>query len=120
VASCFIKGIGGIRNEPGHFGYKRFVIKPHLVGDLTFAAASMELLYGRIVSKWTRKDGMMTLHVEVPPNSSAKIYLPTGDRKSIIESGKSLEEAKGVTFLGMEDGRAVLSVASGHYSFVSK
>ena len=120
VASWFTRGIGGIRNEQGHFGYKRFIIKPHLVGDLTFANTSMDSLYGKIVSNWTRKDGKMTLHVEVPPNSTAKIYLPTSDKKSITESEKLLEKAKGVTFLTMENGRAILSVAAGHYSFDSK
>jgi alpha-L-rhamnosidase len=119
VASCFVKGIGGIRNAPDHFGYKRFVIKPHLVGDLTFATVSMESLYGKIVSAWTRKDGKMTLHVEVPPNSTAKVYVPAGDPRSIRESGKPLESVKGVKFLEVENGRAVLRVDSGHYSFVS-
>jgi len=121
VASCFIKGIGGIRNdpEPEHFGYQRFMIRPHLVGDLTFANTSMESLYGKIVSNWTRKDGKLTLHVEVPPNSTARIYLPTSDRKGITESGKSIEGTQGVRFLKMENGRAVLSVDAGHYSFAS-
>lgn len=119
VAAWFIKGIGGIRNDPAHAGYRRFVIKPHLVGDVTFAKTSMESLYGTIVSNWTRKNGTMTLHVEVPPNSTATIHLPTGDRASIRESGQSLEKAPGVRFRGMENGRAVVSVGAGHYSFVS-
>lgn len=58
--------------------------------------------------------GVVPEDVEVPPNSTAEIHLPTGDRSSISESGKSLDTAAGVTFLRIENGRVVLSVGSGH------
>ncbi len=119
VASCFIKGIGGIRNDPEQFGYKRFVIKPHVVGDLTFARTSLHSLYGRIVSNWTRKDGRVTLEVVIPPNSSATVYVPAGDAGTVTEGGRPAAQAEGVTFVRMENGAAVFTVGSGVYRFAS-
>ena len=120
VASWFIKGIGGIRNDPKEYGYKAFVIKPHLVGDLTFANTTTESLYGKIVSNWTKKNGKVTLHVEVPPNTTATVYVPAKAGTDVSENGLPIKKARGVRFLRIENERAVLSVDSGHYSFASK
>ena len=119
VASWFIKGIGGIRNDPEQFGYKSFVIKPHLVGDLTFAETSAESLYGKIVSNWTQKDGKVTLHVVVPPNSTATVYVPGLDPEQVTESGKPAGLSEGVQFIRAEKGYLVFRVQSGAYTFVS-
>ena len=37
IAGYFIKAIGGIRPDPSDYGMQRFIIKPNLVGDLTYA-----------------------------------------------------------------------------------
>jgi len=119
VASWFIKGIGGIRNDPTQPGYKSFVIKPHLVGDLTFANTTTESLYGKIVSNWTRKDGEITLQIEVPVNSTATVYVPGRDRKKVKEGGKPAGQSEGVQFIRAEKGYLVFTVESGAYKFVS-
>ena len=119
VASWFIKGIGGIRNDPEHYGYKRFVIKPHLVGDLTFARTSMESLHGKIVSNWKRKGTRLEMNVTIPPNTSATVHVPAADASSVTESGRRAASAEGVRFVRMDGGAAVFTVASGSYRFAS-
>ena len=119
VASWFIKGIGGIRDNPQQPGYQSFVIKPHLVGDLTFANTTAESLYGRIVSNWTRKDGAVTLDVEVPPNSTATVYVPGRDPRKVKEGGKPAGQSEGIRFIRTEKGSVVFAVQSGAYKFVS-
>ena len=119
VASWFIKGIGGIRNDPKQFGYKSFVIKPHLVGDLTFANTTTKSLYGTIVSNWTRKDGKITLRVEVPVNSTATVYVPGRDMDKVNEGGKPVRQSEGIQFIRTEKSYLVFSVPSGAYEFVS-
>ena len=115
----FIKGIGGIRDDPEHFGYKRLVIKPHLVGDLTFARTSMESLHGKIVSNWKRKGTRLEMDVTIPPNTSATVYVPAKNADAVTEGGGPAARAEGVTFVRMEKGAAVFTVGSGSYRFAS-
>lgn len=63
--------------------------------------------------------GMM-LAVTIPPNTTATVYVPTEDVESVRESPKPAAKAEGVTFLGMDAGKAVLAVGSGRYRFASK
>ena len=120
IAAWFIKGLGGIREDPGHYGYQSFIIKPALAGDLTFASAQTESLYGKIVSRWERKDGAVRLSIAVPVNSTATVYVPATDITCVTESGGPISAARGVTFLKMDGSYAVLHVESGIYQFVSK
>jgi alpha-L-rhamnosidase len=119
IASWFMKGLGGIREDPNQFGYQSFIIKPALVGDLTFAEASTDSLYGTIVSRWERKDGLVRMNVTIPVNSAAIVYVPSTDVKNVTESGIPVTSATGVKFLKMEDSHAVFQVHSGVYQFSS-
>ncbi|MDR1384402.1 MAG: hypothetical protein LBJ67_11270, partial [Planctomycetaceae bacterium] len=56
-------------------GYKHFIIRPVIVDEVSFAEASVESPYGKITSRWERKDGKITLSVTIPPNSAATVYV---------------------------------------------
>ena len=120
IASWFIKGLGGIRPDPDCPGYQTFIIKPAIVGDLTFAEAATESSYGPISSRWERQGNVVKLAVTIPPNSQATVYVPTRDVKSVTESGIDIRHAAGVTLLAAEKRSAVLKVQSGRYTFSSK
>src|SRR5215469_1119687 len=98
IAAWFIKGLGGIREDPACYGYQSFVIKPALVGDLTWAEAKTESLYGVILSHWERKNGVIDLNVTIPANSTATVYIPAADAKNVTESGVPASQADGVIF----------------------
>ena len=120
IAAWFIKGLGGIREDPNQYGYQSFIIKPALVGDLTFAEARTESLYGTISSRWEKKGGVIQMNIAIPVNSTATVYVPAADIKNVTESGVAISRANGVRFLKMEGPNAVLQVQSGVYQFVSK
>ena len=120
IAAWFIKGLGGIREDPAHYGYQSFIIKPALAGDLTFAEAKTESLYGAILSRWEKKGGGIQMNIAVPVNSTATVYVPAMELNSVTESGVAIPRAKGVQFLKMEGLHAVFEVQSGVYQFVSK
>ena len=120
IAAWFIKGLGGIREDPSQYGYQSFIIKPALVGNLTFAEAQTESLYGTILSRWEKKGGIIQMNIAIPVNSTATVYVPATGVKNVTESGVAISEAKGVRFLKMEGSNAVLEVQSGVYQFVSK
>jgi alpha-L-rhamnosidase len=119
ITEWFYAGLAGIQADPAAPGWKKFIIKPAVVGDLTWVKAHYDSPYGRIVSNWKREGEKLTMDVTIPPNSTATIYVPAKDAASITESGKPATKAVGVKFLRMENGAAVYAVGSGTYHFES-
>jgi len=119
IAGYFVKGIGGIGPDPSAYGMKKFIVKPSLVGDLTYAKCESGSYYGQMVSNWSRSGNNGEFHIVVPPNTSAKVYIPAKDVKDVREGVKPISEVQGVTSVGMEGDCAVLAVESGEYRFSS-
>ena len=111
--------LGGIRPDPEVPGFKKIIIKPEVVGGLTWVKDSYDSIHGRISSEWHKSAGQFDLRVAIPANTTATIYLPAKDIKSITESGRVLTKIAGMRSLKMEADRAVLEVGSGDYHFVS-
>jgi alpha-L-rhamnosidase len=109
--------IGGIRDDVMHPGYEHFVIAPEPGGGLTHARATYKSIRGEIVSDWKLDDGVFTLEITVPANSTATVTVPTADAAAVTESGKPARNAEGVTFLSASNGRASYRVGSGRYTF---
>ena len=120
IGGWFHRGLAGIRHDPDGPGFKRFIIKPQPVGDLTWVKAGFDSAHGRIVSNWQRDGNKLIMEITVPINTSAMIYVPVADGKSVSESGKPAAQAPGVKFVRNEGGAAVFEVGSGTYRFVSE
>lgn len=65
ISGYFYKYLAGIRCVSEYPGFKRFVIDPSVVGDLTFVEAWHDSMYGRIESGWKRDGERLTLDVTV-------------------------------------------------------
>ncbi len=115
----FHEYLAGIQSDPNNPAFKHIVMRPVPVGDLTACKAVYRSIHGRIVSDWKIEDGKFMWNVEVPANTTATIYIPANDATSVLESGKAASEAEGVKFERMESGRAVFTVLSGKYQFMS-
>ncbi len=115
IGGWFTKGIGGIRADAP--GFKHFIIRPAIVGDLTWAKAEFHSVQGLIVSHWKRDGSNLTLEITVPTNTSATVFIPAADAAHVEESGRLASRAQGVKFLRMQEGSAVYEVESGHYNF---
>jgi alpha-L-rhamnosidase len=123
IGAWFIEGLGGIIPDPAGPGYKRFIIRPGILKNqsLDWVKTQFESPYGLIRSEWRIQDGTLKLNVAVPPNTTATVYLPTSDPKSIKEGNVPLPEAQGVRLLREDEkGRAVLEVQPGQYTFEAK
>jgi alpha-L-rhamnosidase len=116
----FYQGLAGIRPDPAAPGFKKFIIRPSVVGDLTWVKAHYDSAYGRIVSAWTLEGAALVMDVAVPPNSSATVYVPAADQGAVTVAGEPAAKVTGVQFLRMEAGAAVYAVQSGRYSFRAK
>ena len=122
IGGYFIKGFGGIRPNPEQLGMQHMIIKPALVGDLTFANTDYESMYGNVVVNWKKKDKGATFHIEVPVNTTAELYLPATSKEDIHEGGALAEKAEDITYVGTEKNKAVgnyviFNVTSGIYDF---
>jgi len=64
-------------------GDNHFTIAPKPGGHFTEAAASYVSVFGRIESKWERKDGKTTYSIGVPCSCEATIILPSGGTETV-------------------------------------
>ena len=113
------ENVSGIRSDPEHPGFRRLVMRPTPVGDLSTVKATHKSPYGLIASEWTRGKKDFEWKISIPVNSTATVYVPAKDAGSVAEKGKPVRGASGVSFLRMEGGYAVFDVASGNYQFTS-
>ena len=115
----FYQGLAGIRPDEAGPGFKKIIIKPGVVGDLTWVKCSYDSIHGRIVSNWKREGQKLTMEVAIPANTTATVQVPAKDAAGVTESGKPVAQADGVKFLHMENGAATYEVGSGIYRFQS-
>jgi alpha-L-rhamnosidase len=122
IGGYFIKGFGGIRPNPEKLGMQNFIIKPSPVGDLTYANTSYESMYGNIVVNWKKTGTVATFHIEIPANTTAKVFIPAVSHKNVKEGNIVAENAQGIKYIGDEKNDAVgnyvvYNVVSGSYNF---
>ena len=113
------QGLAGIRPDETGPGFKKIIIKPGVVGDLTWVKCGYDSIHGRIVSDWKREGDKLTMEVTIPANTTATVFVPAKDAAGVTEYGKPATKAKGVKFLRMEASAAVYEVGSGTYRFQS-
>nr|WP_240982152.1 alpha-L-rhamnosidase [Streptomyces sp. S3(2020)] len=86
------------------------VVKPHMPTSLQRASTSFQTNGGTVSVSWKRKNGELTLTVEVPVNRTGTIYVPmTGSQKVIAPSRAIPGRSAG--------GYKLYTVPSGHYIF---
>ncbi len=54
IMQWFYEGLGGINQAGNSYGYKKIIIKPELVGDISFVNASQQTVYGTVISQWKK------------------------------------------------------------------
>jgi len=84
VADWLHRTVGGL--APAAPGWRQIEIRPHPGGGLTFARARHRTPYGIIACSWRLEEGEITVEIEVPPNSTANVFLP-GEQDEPIRVG---------------------------------
>ncbi len=118
IGDFLYRHVAGIEVNESHPGYKEFMIKPQPGGDLTWAAAALETMYGRIRSEWSITSNQMELSVSVPPNTSAALYLPNAGLPRVLEGDVLLEQAIGVHSANQLEHEVKVMLGSGDYRFI--
>lgn len=68
--------VAGINFDPEQAGYKHSIIRPQPGGGLTHATGTLNTQYGELKSSWKHENGVFTLDVTIPPNTTATVHLP--------------------------------------------
>lgn len=119
VSEWFYKWVGGIQADPSAVGFDKIIIRPQIISNVTWAKTSYNSMHGKIVSDWSRDDHSFKLNITIPVNTTAKVYLPAKDLKSVKEGEMDVSTVKSIQFIKMENGNAVFMVGSGDYAFES-
>ena len=125
IDEFFYKDIAGIRSQAP--GFKKILIRPHVLGDMKYASASVKTIRGTVASKWNKDGNSITLEVTIPGNSTAVIdipktdlnapYLLTEDGQAIWSSHGSQNSDAGITNVSDVGNYIEVSVGSGKYEF---
>jgi alpha-L-rhamnosidase len=126
IDAWFYKVLAGINIDPLHPGFRRFTIKPYIVGDLDHVSASLQTIRGLVSSSWRREKDWLILDVVVPVNSQAKVSVPVlGMKNPIVKEGEEIvfqdssfiQKVPGISSGRREDNHVIFEVGSGSYSF---
>jgi alpha-L-rhamnosidase len=115
---CY-ENIAGISCAPDGPGFKKIILKPEFVDGITNVESSLFSPHGWIVSQWSREGIHLNWNITVPPNTVALMYIPA-PQAQVMESGKPVSLASGVSFVKTEGVRSIFELKSGTYSFEVK
>lgn len=113
----FYSGLGGISSDTGSTAFKHIIIRPEPVGDVKHVKVNFLSPYGTIANDWTKTDQLFVMDLVTPANTQSIIYLPAKVNSVIKESGKNVKDGNHIKFIKFENGKAVLEVGAGKYSF---
>ena len=119
VGEWMYRNILGINPDDTHPGYKHFTIHPRPGGTLTWAKGSYNSIQGIIGSDWKMENGVFSLVVEIPVNTSATVILPTGSKELITLNSKPVSASLINSKYTIKNEMA-LKLGSGKYRFEVK
>jgi alpha-L-rhamnosidase len=119
ISAWFFHWLAGIQPHPQAKGFDRFVIRPQPVEGITWVEAEYNSARGMIRVYWERDEEEFVLKMTVPPNTRAKVFIPSSDVESIREIKKHETglPKKWVWDAGKRYG--VCEIGSGTYAFSS-
>ena len=105
-------------------GYAEFMIKPEIAPDgmgkdgINELKANYHSVNGEIVSSWKKDGTRLLMHVTVPVNTKADIYIPSPATSRIMLNGKLLSQSPAIENKGRDHGYSIIGVGSGSYDIV--
>jgi alpha-L-rhamnosidase len=87
IGQWMYERIAGLSADPANPGYKHFFVRPLVGNQLDAARAELETPYGKASSAWVKKGEKLAMDVVVPPNTTATIKFPNGNKEQTVEAG---------------------------------
>ena len=107
ISAWFFKTLGGINIDESNPGFQTIIIKPRFVTSLNQFKIEYKSVKGKIISSWTRKNNEVLLDIEIPPNTEAKLFLPSVESSKITINGESQKDV-----MPSGDGSYILAAGS--------
>jgi alpha-L-rhamnosidase len=117
VVAYLYEYLAGIQTDLDKPGFLKFYIKPTIVGDLQWVKASMDTLYGKIISNWQLDENIIKFHIEVPVNTECLFEIPTTKVDEILESKNVIKTGNGIRKIEKMGKNTFISLGSGIYDF---
>jgi alpha-L-rhamnosidase len=118
ILAWFYKTLAGINPDPAAPGFKHFILKPRVVGGMTWVRSYHDCPFGRIQANWRLDGKSLILDATIPPNTTATVILPCADPGAVRESGHPATRlVPGIKAVSADNGCTVLEVDSGAYRF---
>ncbi|MBN2519516.1 MAG: family 78 glycoside hydrolase catalytic domain [Bacteroidales bacterium] len=114
----FYKVLGGISQEENSIAYEKIIINPAMVGDISYVKTSYQTPYGLIKSEWEKSNNTMIMQVQVPVNTTAKVYIPSKSSQAIKENGIRIDEIENIEIIEQQENMIVVKLGSGKYEFI--
>jgi alpha-L-rhamnosidase len=114
VDDWFFKYLAGV--TPATPGYHTVQIKPFVPSELNEVKTELEVPAGTVLVHWMKEDQIkLNMRVQIPPNTSAMIYVP----KLTLRAISVLEKisSKTITLLSENESYFIYQAASGSYHF---
>jgi alpha-L-rhamnosidase len=117
VAEWLYRFVLGIDQQPGTAGFGRLLIRPHPGRELDRARGTYRSVRGPITSSWQRHHGQFTLRLELPPNVTASVRIPSANPAGVRrDDGQPPTAITGYPG-ALDRQEAVFEVGSGWHGF---
>lgn len=118
-AAFMHESLGGVRPDPSAPGYKQFILKPHLTKQLEWVKNSIESPYGPIRSQWKNDNDSFSWEVEVPPNTTATLFIPCAADQTLVQVDQQVAGENEASVVSKNQQRwQQVEVGSGVHRFV--
>ncbi|NLB55325.1 MAG: hypothetical protein GX811_06090, partial [Lentisphaerae bacterium] len=117
IGSWFQQGITGIKPDPAAVGFKKIIIEPTFPDGLKHASSEYDSVRGTIGVSWKKTKKWISVDIEIPVGSEARVLLPANESDLILESGKAIAMGNGIGKIRRRKKEAEITVKSGNFSF---
>jgi alpha-L-rhamnosidase len=119
VGEWLYRFVLGIDQEPGTAGSGRLLVRPHPGGSLTWARGTYQSVRGPVASSWRRDGDRFTFWIELPPNVTASVRIPSDDPAAVRDQAGTGPVSVSVAGYPGAPGatEAIFAVGSGSHEF---
>lgn len=116
LTEWFFHDLAGIQRDPDGPGFRKVILKPTVVGDLTWVTARYVSALGPIVSAWRREGDATHFIMTIPAHTTASVLLPTAALHAVVLPPASPDGA--VQFVTVAGGYTIYHLtAAGTFTF---
>jgi alpha-L-rhamnosidase len=113
-AAYFYESLGGVQSSTEKTGFKQFIVNPEFPNQITATKVSAPTPFGAIKNSWTYTNGSLTMNLEVPFNTQAKIILDKKEFESLKINDTSFDAFKDKNKVAIADATNII-LGSGVY-----